>query len=254
VIAVVLVVLALAAVVVVLVVWRRCRKKELVPDRLKERLLNMDQMTGSAAEHQGRSNAQENWHECVLSPFRSPIRFSLLPASPSPSTLRSLSLSPDVKLKLLGAGAYGEAYKCIHPQKTQRFVVKRIRKPNTEEAAEGIPDWETELHNMKAVQSDFIVSLIEHWDDVFCGYIVMEYCDGGNLRKAMQARLSTGGSFSEEVWLLPVFVSFSAVSVPLSLSLSFPSISLSLRPSLFPLLFTLHLVCFRRSGASLHKL
>jgi serine/threonine protein kinase len=120
----------------------------------------------------------------------------------SPSCFVFLFVLPvDNRTRRLGTGAFGEAYKCTHPQKVGRFVVKRIRKPTEDEAADNPLDWKIELNTMKKVQSPYVVTFIEDWEDMFCGYIVMEYCDGGTLRKRMNQRFLNGGSFEEqEIW------------------------------------------------------
>jgi serine/threonine protein kinase len=78
--------------------------------------------------------------------------------------------------------------------------VKQIAKPvEFSQNGDNSADWKNEYAAMSAVNSRFIVQLLDYFDDADDGYIVMEYCSGGNLRQLLKAKQENGEELSEEV-------------------------------------------------------
>jgi hypothetical protein len=126
--------------------------------------------------------------------------FLPLPARPF-FLLRSPFSPLDTKIKRLGHGAFGDAFLCSHKTNPGQFVLKQIRKAGTDDdPTELLPDWRNELAALSAVRSDHVVQVVESFEDAHDGYIVMEYCSCGNLRRLLLNREHAGQPLTEAVF------------------------------------------------------
>jgi hypothetical protein len=108
----------------------------------------------------------------------------------------------DVKIRRVGVGAFGQAFLCSHRTRAGLFVVKQIAKiGEVSSPSGGGVNWKNEYAAMLAVKSRFVVRLVEFFDDADDGYIVMEYCAGGNLRQLLKRNEEKEEEVSEEVCL-----------------------------------------------------
>ena len=84
-------------------------------------------------------------------------------------------------LEKLGQGAFGAAYKVMNEENNNVYVIKKILL----EGAEGdkLKEIKNEAEVLSSINSENIVKYIESFEDKESFNIVMEYCDGLDLRK-----------------------------------------------------------------------
>jgi serine/threonine protein kinase len=108
----------------------------------------------------------------------------------------------DEEEEVLGRGAFGDALLCMHKVKQIRCVVKKMPKIKiakvVPESAQTV-QWKHEVAAMAAISSDYIVKIFDAFEEKNYQYIVMEYCENGNLRDFLMTRESAGRPLSEQV-------------------------------------------------------
>lgn len=82
--------------------------------------------------------------------------------------------------ELIGSGAYGEVYLSIHEKTNEKFAVKMIPKKNLSERL--LEYLQREITILSSINSDNIVKLIDAKQSLANYYLIMEYCNGGDLR------------------------------------------------------------------------
>lgn len=89
--------------------------------------------------------------------------------------------------KMVGRGTQGSVYKAFTRTEPKSAVaIKVISKNNLSKT--GRNNLVTEIGLLKKLKHKFIVDLVDfHWDEKYI-YIVMEYCDGGDLSSVIQQR------------------------------------------------------------------
>jgi serine/threonine protein kinase len=113
-----------------------------------------------------------------------------------------LKLLVDEEEEVLGRGAFGDALLCLQKVKQIRCVVKRMPKIKM---ANDVPEfsqtmqWKQEVATMAAISSEYIVQILDALEDDMYQYIVMEYCENGNLRDYLKRREQAGSPLSETV-------------------------------------------------------
>ncbi|KAM8977606.1 serine/threonine-protein kinase Nek3-like [Pelodytes ibericus] len=81
-------------------------------------------------------------------------------------------------LKVIGEGSFGRAILVSHQNSNEKYVMKEIRLPKS---AHPIPDSRQEAILLAKMKHPNIVAFLESFEVNDHLYIVMEYCDGGDL-------------------------------------------------------------------------
>lgn len=90
------------------------------------------------------------------------------------------------KEKLLGNGAYGEAWLCRNTETNKYSVVKCMSLPSMSRKERAYA--ESEVQCLAAISHPNIVKFFDSFSDGQTLYIAMEYANGGDLRKHIKAR------------------------------------------------------------------
>jgi serine/threonine protein kinase len=91
----------------------------------------------------------------------------------------------------LGGGAAAHVLLMEHKEKKIQCAVKRISKPTAKELKKGKTwksDWKKDVEKLAALKSPFIVQTYDAFEDDLYAYIVMEYCESGDLSYLMHLR------------------------------------------------------------------
>jgi hypothetical protein len=101
----------------------------------------------------------------------------------------------------LGMSPFGEPLLCRHKASGILYVLKKIRKSRSGDPGviELTESWESEVANMKAVKSPNVVKCYGTIADKLYVYIVMEFCEKGNLRTLMKQRNDENKPFTADV-------------------------------------------------------
>ena len=99
----------------------------------------------------------------------------------------------------IGQGAYSKVYKLIRRTDNKVFAVKQI-------ANELAQDDENEIRLLQNFNSPFIVQYVESFKDDHYLYIVMEFCENGNLRDYINKAIQMGFMCSEDVCYQSTFL------------------------------------------------
>ncbi|XP_053564362.1 serine/threonine-protein kinase Nek3 [Bombina bombina] len=86
-------------------------------------------------------------------------------------------------LKVIGEGSFGRALLVCHRSSTQKYVMKEVRLPKTSSAIQNSRQEAILLAKMKHHN---IVTFRESFEEDGHLYIVMEYCDGGDLMETIK--------------------------------------------------------------------
>ncbi|CAF4682464.1 unnamed protein product [Rotaria sp. Silwood1] len=90
------------------------------------------------------------------------------------------------KLKLIGSGAFGQAWLVQSKADETKYVMKEIKiaKMGKKEC----DDARKEVKVLSEMKHPYIVSYVESFEDAASLFIVMDYCDGGDLHSRIQAQ------------------------------------------------------------------
>ncbi|CAF2765027.1 unnamed protein product [Rotaria sp. Silwood2] len=98
------------------------------------------------------------------------------------------------KIKLIGSGAFGQAWLVQSKEEEKKFVMKEIKIAKM--AKKERDDARKEVKVLSEMKHPYIVSYIESFEDAASLFIIMDYCDGGDLHSRIQAQ--RGISFNED--------------------------------------------------------
>ncbi|CAF4084454.1 unnamed protein product, partial [Rotaria magnacalcarata] len=101
------------------------------------------------------------------------------------------------KKKVIGSGAFGQAWLIQLKTDDKKYVMKEIKiaKMGKKER----DDARKEVKVLSEMKHPYIVSYVESFEDPTSLFIVMDYCDGGDLHTRIQAQ--HGALFNEELIL-----------------------------------------------------
>jgi serine/threonine protein kinase len=80
--------------------------------------------------------------------------------------------------KVIGQGASGEVYLCLHRETGVKYACKVVRKDGNMNDATSMS---TEMEIMKRIRHRHVVSMYELYQAPKCLWIILEYVGGGNL-------------------------------------------------------------------------
>lgn len=104
-----------------------------------------------------------------------------LPASCAPEDRLGHILADRIQLKgILGAGAYGVVYTALDVHTNTPYAVKALNKVGLDRRQRKFQQREIELHH-RASQHPNVVSMVKILDSPDCTYVVLEYCEHGDL-------------------------------------------------------------------------
>lgn len=83
-----------------------------------------------------------------------------------------------VKQNKIGEGAYGEIFKCRSQRDSQTYVIKQVL---TQFDGGGYNQSINEANIMKKLRNKNIVRYVDSFEEEDYFYLVMEYCDRGDL-------------------------------------------------------------------------
>ncbi|XP_053313734.1 serine/threonine-protein kinase Nek3 isoform X2 [Spea bombifrons] len=86
-------------------------------------------------------------------------------------------------VKVIGEGSFGRALLVCHENTNQKYVMKEIRLPKT---STGVQESRQEVILLAKMKHPNIVKFVESFEAEGHLYIVMEYCDGGDLLEAIK--------------------------------------------------------------------
>ncbi|CAF3681032.1 unnamed protein product [Rotaria sordida] len=90
------------------------------------------------------------------------------------------------KLKLIGSGAFGQAWLVQPKEEEKKFVMKEIKIAKM--AKKERDDARKEVKVLSEMKHPYIVSYIDSFEDPVSLFIIMDYCDGGDLHSRVQAQ------------------------------------------------------------------
>ncbi|XP_061107038.1 serine/threonine-protein kinase Nek8-like isoform X3 [Conger conger] len=90
--------------------------------------------------------------------------------------------------KEIGQGAFGTVFRVKKKADEKEYVIKAVQK------SESVTK---EVAALKDLKHPFIVEYNDSFEDIKDLYIVMEYCEGGDLSQEIQKHKDTGGCFTE---------------------------------------------------------
>jgi serine/threonine protein kinase len=137
-------------------------------------------------------------------------------------SLTARTLLQDRHLKVLGGGAEAQVLLMEHKEKNIKCAVKRLLKPTRREIAMGQKtwntDWKKDVEKIAQLKSPFIVRMYDAFEDNDYAYIVMEYCEIGDLSYLTHQRRTAGQQFTEGVshsrsLVFPMLMSFVSYSL-----------------------------------------
>jgi serine/threonine protein kinase len=117
--------------------------------------------------------------------------------------LSPLQLLVDEEQKVLGRGGFGDALLCLHKGKGMLCAVKKMPKiEQTDGSTDAVQTmlFEQEVKAMAALSSPYLVKILDAFEETNYQYIVMEYCENGNLRDFLKRREKAGNPLSEKVF------------------------------------------------------
>lgn len=92
---------------------------------------------------------------------------------------------------LIGKGAFSQVFKLIRRRDGKEFAVKQIDLYKSDG---------NEIAFLQNINSPFIVHYVESFKDLHSLYIIMEYCEHGNLREFIKEAKTKGLRVSEDVF------------------------------------------------------
>ncbi|KAJ8268720.1 hypothetical protein COCON_G00113270 [Conger conger] len=90
--------------------------------------------------------------------------------------------------KEIGQGAFGTVFRVKKKADEKEYVIKAVQK------SESVIK---EVAALKDLKHPFIVEYSDSFEDIKDLFIVMEYCEGGDLSQEIQKHKDTGGCFTE---------------------------------------------------------
>jgi serine/threonine protein kinase len=108
----------------------------------------------------------------------------------------------DRHIEKLGDGAEAQVLLMEHKIKRIKYAVKKSAKPSPVDIEMGKPwkaDWKKDVEKIAQLKSPFIVQMYDAFEDDDYAYIVMEYCETGDLSYMMHQRRTAGQQFTEGV-------------------------------------------------------
>jgi len=85
-------------------------------------------------------------------------------------------------LKFIGKGQFGSVYKASKNGSTEEFAIKAVDKKNLNHP-KLIELFQTEITIMKKISHPNILKCFESFEDQNCHYLVLQYCNGGDLNE-----------------------------------------------------------------------
>ena len=92
----------------------------------------------------------------------------------------------------LGEGQFGVVYKATHQEKDETFAVKTIEKKKVNSNPKLRKLFDTEMHVMKTINHPNILHLHEYLETANNYYLVIDYCNGGDLEEHVKKNSSLG--------------------------------------------------------------
>jgi serine/threonine protein kinase len=92
-----------------------------------------------------------------------------------------------------------------HKVKKMKVVVKKIPKPSAEDLRKEPnwnPHWITDVEKLASLKCPYLMHIYDAFEDEDDAYIVMDYCEKGDLGDLMKERKNAGSFFSEAVSFL----------------------------------------------------
>ena len=102
------------------------------------------------------------------------------------------ALSLDILGDLIGEGAFSKVYKVTNTEDGKVYAAKKVK-------IDFISGQENETRLMQTFTSPFIVQYAESYMDADYLYIIMEYCENGNLRTYIDGAKEKGLLCTEDV-------------------------------------------------------
>jgi len=91
-------------------------------------------------------------------------------------------VGPYKLMQELGGGAYGQVYKCIDTRNQEIRAIKKVELPRQPNPLSPDRSLRKEAEILKKFDSDYIIKCYGDMETENNYYIVLEYCDGGNLK------------------------------------------------------------------------
>ena len=102
-------------------------------------------------------------------------------------------------LQILGQGSFGSAYKVLNEENNDIYVVKKILLKGAKK--EEINEIKNEAKILSSIKSENIVKYIDSFEDKESFNIVMEYCDGLDLRKYIEDHKKSNDYIEKDIIL-----------------------------------------------------
>ena len=105
---------------------------------------------------------------------------------------------PNYKIiQILGQGSFGSVYKVRNEENNDIYVIKRILLKNN--GGEGLKQIRNEAKILSSISSENIAKFLDSFEDNESFNIVMEYCDGLDLRKYINEHKNSKKFIKEDV-------------------------------------------------------
>ena len=99
-----------------------------------------------------------------------------------------------------GKGAFGEAWKVFEKRTQKPYIVKMLFTTGSSEKER--QEAENEVKVLKSISHESIVKYMEYFFENNEYFLIMEFCSGGDLKKAIDAQKRLAKTFSEEIVLI----------------------------------------------------
>ena len=99
-------------------------------------------------------------------------------------------------MKKLGQGAFGAAYEVLNISDNKKYVIKEIQMK--EASKEEIDDLLKEAKILSTINNENVVKYIESFTENDTFNIVMEYCEGSDLKKYIEEHIQKNNKINEK--------------------------------------------------------